>query len=134
MAMARVTMHGMAVRGVVGCVPPRTVSNDTDYPWFDPTEIRKVTAMAGIKTRHVVDDDTCTSDLCHAAAAKLLERLGWDPASVDGLILVTQTQDYVMPSSSCLLQSRLGLSDRCAAFDVNLGCSAYVYGMWLSNS
>ena len=127
-------MQGMRVRGVVGCVPPREVSNEEDYPWFDAAEIRKVTAMAGIRSRRVVDDQTCTSDLCHAAAARLLEALEWDPATVDGLVLVTQTQDYVMPSTSCMLQSRLGLSDSCAAFDVNLGCSAYVYGLWLCNS
>ena len=127
-------MHGMAVRGIVGCVPPKEVSNDTDYPWFDPAEIRKVVAMVGIKSRRIVDEQTCTSDLCYAAAARLLEKLDWDPASVDGLILVTQTQDYVMPSTSCVLQHRLGLSETCAAFDVNLGCSAYVYGMWLCNS
>lgn len=127
-------MHGMSVRGVIGCVPPKEVSNDKDYPWFEPADIRKVVAMVGIKSRRIVDDQTCTSDLCYAAAARLLEKLNWDPASVDGLILVTQTQDYVMPSTSCLLQHRLGLPETCAAFDVNLGCSAYVYGMWLSNS
>lgn len=127
-------MHGMAVRGIIGCVPPKEVSNDKDYPWFEPADIRKVVAMVGIKSRRVVDEQTCTSDLCHAAAARLLQKLDWDPASVDGLILVTQTQDYVMPSTSCVLQHRLGLSETCAAFDVNLGCSAYVYGMWLSNS
>lgn len=132
--MARVTMTGMAVRGVVGCIPPQVVSNEKDYPWFDAAEVRKVTAMAGIKSRRVADDATCTSDLCYAAAARLLRKLEWDPASVDGLILVTQTQDYVMPSTSCVLQHRLGLPDTCAAFDVNLGCSAYVYGMWLANS
>src|SRR5512141_1210078 len=114
--MAQVSMHGMTVRGIVGCVPPKEISNDNDYPWFDPADIRKVTAMAGIKSRRVVDEQTCTSDLCYAAATTLLGRLDWDPASVDGLILVTQTPDYVMPSSSCVLQGRLGLADTCAAF------------------
>ncbi len=132
--MGQASMHGMRVRGVVGCVPPRQVSNEQDYPWFEPAEIRKVTAMAGIRSRHVTDAQTCTSDLCHAAASRLLSALDWDPATVDGLVVVTQTQDYVMPSTSCILQSRLGLPDSCAAFDVNLGCSAYVYGLWLCNS
>jgi 3-oxoacyl-[acyl-carrier-protein] synthase-3 len=132
--MARSTMGGMAVRGVVACVPPKEVSNEKDYPWFDAAEVRKVTAMVGIKSRRIADEATCTSDLCEAAAARLLRTLGWDPASVDGLILVTQTQDYVMPSTSCVLQHKLGLPESCAAFDVNLGCSAYVYGMWLANS
>ncbi|HEY2989752.1 MAG TPA: ketoacyl-ACP synthase III [Candidatus Binatia bacterium] len=132
--MAKSTMKGMAVRGVVACIPPREISNENDYPWFDAMEIRKITAMAGIKSRHQVESDTCTSDLCFAAARSLLQRLEWDPPSVDGLILVTQTPDYVMPTTSCILQHRLGLPDTCAAFDVALGCSAYVYGVWLSNA
>lgn len=132
--MAQVSMIGMEVRGIVACVPEKKVSNETDYPWFEPVEIKKVTAMVGIKSRRVADEKTCTSDLCLAAARHLMKRLDWEPASVDGLILVTQTQDFVMPSSSCIIQHKLGLPDTCAAFDVNLGCSAYVYGMWLANS
>src|SRR6476469_3898185 len=132
--MAQSSISGMIVRGIVGCVPEKQISNDKDYPWFDPADIRKVTSMAGIKSRHVAAEGTCTSDLCRAAAQHLMKRLDWIPSSVDGLILVTQTQDYVMPSTSCILQHQLGLPETCAAFDVNLGCSAYVYGMWLANS
>lgn len=132
--MAKAIMKGMAVRGVTACVPPREISNERDYPWFDATEIRKITAMAGIKSRRQVEPDTCTSDLCFAAAKTLLQQLDWDPLTIDGLILVTQTPDYVMPTTSCMLQHRLGLADSCAAFDVALGCSAYVYGVWLSNA
>jgi 3-oxoacyl-[acyl-carrier-protein] synthase-3 len=124
----------MSMRGVIACVPEKEVSNDRDYPWFDPSEIRKITSMAGIKSRRVAAPDTCTSDLCAAAGRELLERLCWDPASVDALILVTQTPDYVMPSTSCVIQERLGIPASCAAFDVGLGCSAYVYGVWLANS
>jgi 3-oxoacyl-[acyl-carrier-protein] synthase-3 len=132
--MAKSIMKGMAVRGVIACVPLREISNERDHPWFDATEIRKITAMAGIKSRRQVESDTCTSDLCLAAAKTLLRRLDWDPLTIDGLILVTQTPDYVMPSTSCILQHRLGLAESCAAFDVALGCSAYVYGVWLSNA
>jgi 3-oxoacyl-[acyl-carrier-protein] synthase-3 len=124
----------MAMRGIIACVPETELRNDRDYPWFEPSEIRKITAMAGIKSRRKADADVCTSDLCAAAGKVLLERLDWDPKSVDALILVTQTPDYVMPSSSCLIQHRLGMSDACAAFDVGLGCSAYVYGVWLAHT
>jgi 3-oxoacyl-[acyl-carrier-protein] synthase III len=132
--MSKSVMKGMAVRGVMACVPPREIRNERDYPWFDASEIRKITAMAGIKARRQAEPDTCTSDLCSAAAKALLQRLDWDPLTVDGLILVTQTPDYVMPTTSCVLQHRLGLTESCAAFDVALGCSAYVYGVWLSNA
>ncbi len=132
--MAQSKMNGMAMRGIVACTPEKSISNETDYPWFSAEEIRKVTAMVGIKSRRVADEKTCTSDLCFSAALHLLNLLQWEKETIDGLILVTQTADYMMPSSSCLLQHRLGLSDRCASFDVNLGCSAYVYGLWLANS
>jgi 3-oxoacyl-[acyl-carrier-protein] synthase-3 len=132
--VTQAAIAGMSVRGVVACVPEKEVRNERDYPWFEASEIRKITTMAGIKSRRVADDDVCTSDLCTAAGQALLKRLDWDPATVDAVILVTQTPDYVMPSTSCVIQRRLGIPDTCAAFDVGLGCSAYVYGLWLANS
>lgn len=132
--MARSVMTGMSMKGIVACLPEREVFNDRDYPWFEPAEIRKVTAMVGVKSHRAADDSTCTSDLCRAAAGKLLEGIGWPRESVDGLILVSQTFDYIMPPTSCILQQELGLPESCASFDVALGCSAYVYGLWLANS
>ena len=132
--MPKVKMPGMSMRGIVACVPEREVFNEHDYPWFESAEIRKVTAMVGVKSRRMADEKTCASDLCAAAARKLMNDLEWEPSSIDGLILVSQTFDYIMPSTSCILQHRLGLSQSCASFDVGLGCSAYVYGLWLANS
>jgi 3-oxoacyl-[acyl-carrier-protein] synthase-3 len=95
-------------------------------------EVRKVVAMAGVDERRVANATTCSSDLCLAAAEVLLDSLQWSRESVSGLIMVTQTPDYFMPSSSCVLHKRLGLSSNCAAFDLGLGCSGYVYGLWLA--
>ena len=64
---------------------------------------------------------------------RLLEELGWARDSIDGLIFVSQSPDYELPATACTLQARLGLPDRCAAFDVNLGCSGFVYGLWLGS-
>jgi 3-oxoacyl-[acyl-carrier-protein] synthase-3 len=64
----------------------------------------------------------------------LLDELGWERESIEALILVTQTPDHFMPATSCILQSRLGLSKRCAAFDVNQSCAGYVYGLWIASS
>lgn len=130
--MASSTLTAPLVRGLVTCVPARTFDNVRDTTAFTRDEVRKVVAMAGVSQRRVVDGRTCSSDLCYGAAATLLEQLGWDRSSVDGLILVTQTPDYYMPSSSCVLQERLGLSSECAAYDLGLGCSGYVYGLWLA--
>lgn len=74
----------------------------------------------------------CASDLCCVAAERLLASLGWPPDSVEALIFLTQTPDYILPASSCSLQHRLRLSTSCAAFDIGLGCSGYVYALWVS--
>ncbi len=91
-------------------------------------------AMAGVSKRHVVQPGITSADLCHAAARRLMARLAWSPETVSALIFVTQTPDYFLPSTSCLLQQRLGLPDTCAAFDVGLGCSGYPYGLYIAAS
>lgn len=87
--------------------------------------------MTGVRSRRIADKDTCTSDLCVVAAQKLMSDLHWEPSSIDGIVLVTQTPDYRLPATSCVIQDRLALPSECAAFDVNLGCSGYVYGLWM---
>lgn len=130
--MAQSSITGVALKGIATCVPARSFDNLTDASGFEPGEVRKVVAMAGVNRRRIADRDTCSTDLCHAAAERLLSELKWERDSIDGLIMVTQTPDYIMPSSSCVLHKRLGLSTRCAAFDLGLGCSGYVYGLWLA--
>ncbi len=132
--MTQARVRAPRILGVATCVPAHRFDNVADTTAFSPEEVRKVVGMAGVSARHVVDDATCSTDLCFAAADRLLDELAIDRASIDVLIMATQTPDYLMPSSSCLLQQRLGLSTGCAAFDLNLGCSAYVYGLWLAAS
>jgi len=101
---------------------------------FGADEVRKVVSMAGVRQRRIVAPGVTSADLCFEAAATLLQRLQWSPASITGLIFVTQSPDYFLPSSSCLLHKWLGLSDDCAAFDVGLGCSGYPYGLYIAAS
>jgi 3-oxoacyl-[acyl-carrier-protein] synthase-3 len=89
-------------------------------------------AMAGVRYRHVVEPGITSADLCFEASLRLLEQLDWARESITGLILVTQTPDYFLPSSSCMVHKWLGLSDQCAAFDVGMGCSGYPYGLYLA--
>lgn len=130
--MAKTTTRGARIAGVVSCVPTRRFDNLKDTTEFTPEEIRKVTGMAGVAARRISGDSVCSSDLCAAAARRLLDALAWEPESVDALIMVTQTPDYFLPSTACVVHERLGLGDGCAAFDVGLGCSGYPYGMWLA--
>ena len=130
--MALVKTSGARIAAICTCVPSRRFDNLTDSAEFSDEEIRKVTGMAGVASRRLAGDAVCSSDLCVVAAQRALDRLGWKPNSIDALILVTQTPDYFLPSTACVVHHRLGLADHCAAFDVGLGCSGYPYGMWLA--
>lgn len=129
--MALTKTSHVRIAGIFSCVPTRRFNNLTDAAEFTREEVLKVTGMAGIRERRLAGDAMCSSDLCAEAARGLLHRLGWPLESVDALIMVTQSPDYFLPSTSCVVQHRLGLSDRCATFDVGLGCSGYPYGIWL---
>lgn len=129
--MSRSSIPGFRIAGVATCVPPRAVNNLDASLGFDPEEVRKVVAMAGVRERRVVDDGVTAADLCFEAAERLLDQLGWERDSITGLIFVTQSPDYFLPSTSCMLHEWLGLSDHCAAFDMGLGCSGYPYGLYL---
>ena len=129
--MAYSTLPNFSVRGVSTCVPEGVVDNQSGLEGVDPATARKVSAMAGVRRRHVSDGTVTASDLCRQAGAQLLDALEWAPESVDGLILVTQSPDYFLPSSSCLVHRDLGCPESTAAFDVGLGCSGYPYGLWL---
>ena len=121
------------IRAICSSVPERLFDNLKETTAFDRKDVEKVVKLAGVRTRHMASDQICSSDLCAAAAKRVLERLDWDPQTVDALIFVTQSQDYLLPSTACILQHWLGLSDACAAFDVGLGCSGYPYGLWLAS-
>lgn len=129
--MATIRTTGARIAGVCSCIPKLRFDNLSDTVEFTREEIQKVTRMAGVSARRMAGDHLCSSDLCAAAGRRVMTSLNWDPASVDALIFVTQTPDYFLPSTACVVHSRLGLMDHCAAFDVGLGCSGYPYGLWL---
>jgi len=114
-------------------VPSGKFDNTAENPEFTKEEVEKVVRMAGVKTRHLADDSVCSSDLCLAAAKNVLATLEWSPDSIDAVIMVTQSPDYFLPSTACLIHRDLELRSGCAAFDVGLGCSGYPYGIWLAS-
>jgi 3-oxoacyl-[acyl-carrier-protein] synthase III len=130
--MAITRTKAAVIRAITSSVPSRRFDNMSETTAFETSEVEKVVKMAGVKTRHMAAETECSSDLCVVAAQDVLQALQWDPATVDALIFVTQTPDYFLPSTACLVQRRLGISDACAAFDVGLGCSGYPYGLWLA--
>lgn len=129
--MATFRVSNARIAGLAVAVPEQTtdVENYANEAEFE--SIQKVCASLGIQRRPTASQEFCASDFCAAAAERVLEKTGWERDSVDVLIFLSQTPDYVLPATACVLQQRLGLSTSCAAFDVNLGCSGYPYGLWL---
>ena len=115
-------------------MPPRVVDNLEFGKDFGDDEVRKVVSMAGVQFRHVVDAGVTSTDLCFEAAVHLLDKLGWERDSITAVVVVTQSPDYFLPSSSCMVQKWLGLSSDCAAFDMGLGCSSYPYGLYIAST
>jgi 3-oxoacyl-[acyl-carrier-protein] synthase-3 len=132
MAVARTS--GVAVAGVAAAVPARVVSESDLAAIYGPDEAKKICDAVGVRRRHVTTAKLCTSDLGEAAARRLIDDLGWQMSDVDLLIFISQTPDYVLPATACALHGRLGLKKDAAAFDINLGCSGYVYGLWTAVS
>lgn len=101
-----------------------------DNPGWNLAEIE---AKTGIKTRHLAAAGETAADMAAMAASEMFAR-GVDAAQIGALIFVTQSPDHVLPTTACLLQDRLGLSKRCMAFDINQGCSGFVYGLGVAAS
>lgn len=127
--MALLTYTGVGVTALAGAVP-RTIINNLKYTdYFPEDQVKEVVEKVGIYHRRFADEKTCSSDLCFAAAEKLIADNNIDKSEIDLLIFISQTPDYRMPATSVLLQDRLGLPNSTVAFDINLGCSAFLYGL-----
>lgn len=95
----------------------------------DEATVKRFIKKTGVSGRYSASPKQTTADFCYAAAEKLIAAKGIDKSQIGILIFVTQTSDYRLPATACLLQSRLGISNECICFDVNLGCSGFVYGL-----
>lgn len=126
-------LRDIRIAGIASALPSLTMDVQEYNDIFGEVAVAKIAASTGVKSRHLAKR-LCTSDLCAEAARSLLGAGEIDLDSVDALIFVTQTPDYVLPATACILQAKLGLPNHAAAFDVNLGCSGYVYGLWLAGS
>ena len=114
-------------------LPTRVETNEMlqiQYPNWDISLIEEKT---GIKKRHIADPGETSSDLAILAAEKLFRDHEIDRSKIDFVLLCTQTPDYPLPTTGCLIQDRLGLRTGCGALDFNLGCSGYVYGLALAD-
>ena len=131
--MALFEIPDVRIAGISACVPKKILWN-RDYNWIKEKERDQMIRTIGVETRHVAGPGQTTSDLCFQAAEQLLDRLGWQRNEINLLVFVSQSRDYIIPSTSAILQDRLKLPKSCLAIDVNLGCSGYVYGLSVISS
>lgn len=128
--MAIIKYRNVGITALAAAVPERVIDNyKYDLDVFPEEDVRKVVDKVGVFERRFADVETCSSDLCFAAAEKLISDNNIDRSEIDLLVFVSQTPDYRMPATCYLLQDRLGLSKSCIAFDVNLGCAGFEYGL-----
>jgi 3-oxoacyl-[acyl-carrier-protein] synthase-3 len=121
-----------AITHIAYHLPERLLTNEQLAREFGSWDEAKITAKTGIVSRHVAAPEHCASDLGVAAARALLDSAACPPRDIDFLLFCTQSPDYLLPTTACLMHSRLGLEARCAAIDINQGCSGFVYGLALA--
>ena len=117
------------IKGISYYLPEKVMTNGELLQEFPEWSVDKVASKVGINSRHLAADDETAGDMAEKAARKLFEEYSIDPKSIDFLMLCTQSPDYFLPSTACILQNRLGIPTTAGAFDYNLGCSGCVYGL-----
>ena len=124
------------ISGSVTVVPnvKRLIEEDIELFGGNPKQIERLKKTLGFNQRRIAPKSVTALDLCESASKKLLKKLDLSPLDIDGIIFITQTPDHPQPSNASLIHGRLGFSKQCAAFDVGLGCSGFVYGLWLAFS
>jgi 3-oxoacyl-[acyl-carrier-protein] synthase-3 len=126
--MALFTKSNFKISGISACVP-KNVEYNKDYKWVSEKERNDLIKRVGVEEKRVASKGITTADLCQVAAEKLIEGLGWKKEEIQLLVLVSQSRDYILPASACILQDKLGLPKSAIAFDVSMGCSGYTYGL-----
>ena len=117
------------IKAISYYLPEKVVTNEELVKEFPEWSIDKVAQKVGVDARHLAAKDETAGDMAEKAARKLFEEYQIDPKSIDFIMLCTQSPDYFLPSTACILQDKLGIPTSAGAFDYNLGCSGCIYGM-----
>jgi 3-oxoacyl-[acyl-carrier-protein] synthase-3 len=117
------------ITGMHYCIPKRRLTNEELIERFGERPIKSITKMSGVQERRVVSPGETAADLGYWAARRLMTARGISPEEIDLIIFVSQTGDYSIPATACVLHDRLSLSQNCAAFDINLGCTGFPYSL-----
>lgn len=127
--MAKLFFQGIGITAMAAAVPKHIINNYHYTDHWSVEEIKQVVDKIGIFERRFADENTCSSDLCFAAAEKLITDNNINRDEIDLLVFLSQTPDYRMPASSIILQHKLQLKSSCIAFDITLGCAGFAYAV-----
>ena len=123
--------HNVRISGIACAVPNHKVMTDEYKGQFDDAAVERFKKATGIESRYISDGTQTASDLCYVAAEQLLSEKSVDRGEIDAIIFITQSPDYTRPSTAFVLHKRLKAKKDCVAFDINLGCSAFVNGVYM---
>lgn len=122
-------MSNAYIRHIEYDLPQNTLDNTDLEKLYPEWSAEKIKSKTGINSRHIALETETAVDIAQRACLKLFEHSSLKAEQVDFLVLMTESPDYILPPSSCVLHGRLGLPHSCGSFDINLGCSAYIYGL-----
>ena len=117
------------IKAISYYLPEKVISNEDLVQEFPEWTIEKIAGKVGVSERHLAAETETAGDMAIKAAEKLFVDNNISRESIDFVLLCTQSPDYFLPSTACLIQDKLGLPTSCGAFDFNLGCSGYEYGL-----
>lgn len=128
-----ITVNTPKISAVSTTVPSNKIKNSHFSYLMNEEDLKKSFDMIGVRERYWADEEISTADLCVSSALEIFSKKDFDKDSVDAIIFVTQTPNYQIPATSYYIHDKLNLSESTLAFDINLGCSGYVYGLYLSS-
>lgn len=117
------------IKAISYYLPEQVLNNEKINKDFPEWSVDKISSKTGIYQRHIAADDEFSSDMAIKAGRKLFEEYKVDPKSIDYILLCTQSPDYLLPTTACIVQDKLGIPTTAGALDFNLGCSGYIYGL-----
>lgn len=117
------------IKAISYYLPETVISNEDLVNEFPEWSVEKIAKKVGVDSRHVAADNETAGDMAEKAARKLISEYNISPETIDFLLFCTQSPDYFLPSTACILQDKLGIPTTAGAFDYNLGCSGCVYGL-----
>jgi 3-oxoacyl-[acyl-carrier-protein] synthase-3 len=125
----KVLFNDIEIKGIASYLPPKVLDLHSLAKEYGENDVNTIIKTTGVERVRICEDKQTSSDLCYEAALHLLQKAAIDKSKIDGLAFVSQTPDYILPSTSILLQDRLGLTKDTVCLDIHYGCSGYIYGI-----